>query len=116
MTSYIQLGGTVIDADPRIISNLISDQTASNPAAQEVFDALSGVPGGGTITGEGNTLTIPNQSPDVGLSPAFNGWMTFFGQFLTTVWILSLKAETVLSLFPCNPMTLYMWKDHKLIL
>jgi hypothetical protein len=25
--------------------------------------------------------TIPNQSPDIGLSPGFNSWMTFFGQF-----------------------------------
>jgi len=24
---------------------------------------------------------IPNQSPDIGLSPGFNSWMTFFGQF-----------------------------------
>lgn len=24
---------------------------------------------------------IPNQSPDIGLSPGFNAWMTFFGQF-----------------------------------
>lgn len=46
MTSYIQIGGTVIDADPRIISNLISDQTASNPAALEVFNALKDAPGG----------------------------------------------------------------------
>lgn len=51
-TSYFQIGGTVVDADPRTISNLISDQTASNPAAQEVFDALKGVHGGGTITGK----------------------------------------------------------------
>jgi Ca2+-binding RTX toxin-like protein len=26
-------------------------------------------------------LEIPNLSPDIGLSPAFNSWMTFFGQF-----------------------------------
>ena len=25
--------------------------------------------------------TIPNQSPDVGLTAGFNSWMTFFGQF-----------------------------------
>ena len=103
MTSYIQLGGTVIDADPRIISNLISDQTASNPAAQEVFDALSGVPGGGTITGEGNTLTIPNQSPDVGLSPAFNGWMTFFGQFFDHGLDLIPKGGNGIVFIPLQP-------------
>ena len=27
------------------------------------------------------SLIIPNVSPDIGLSPAFNSWMTFFGQF-----------------------------------
>jgi Ca2+-binding RTX toxin-like protein len=27
------------------------------------------------------SITIANRSPDVGLSPGFNGWMTFFGQF-----------------------------------
>ena len=32
-TSYAQTSGTVIDAQPRIISNLIVDQTANNPAA-----------------------------------------------------------------------------------
>src|SRR5262245_40886807 len=32
-TSYAQTSGTVIDAQPRVISNLIVDQTANNPAA-----------------------------------------------------------------------------------
>ena len=27
------------------------------------------------------SLVIPNLSPDIGLSPGFNSWMTFFGQF-----------------------------------
>ena len=27
------------------------------------------------------TITIENRSPDIGLSPSFNSWMTFFGQF-----------------------------------
>lgn len=81
LTSYTQLNGaTVIDADPRIISNLISDQTNSNPAAVEAHEELSGSPGGGTVSDNGS-LSIPNLSPDIGLSPAFNGWMTFFGQF-----------------------------------
>lgn len=80
MTSYTQLGGMVVDADPRIISNLISDQTASNPAAVEAHNGLQDAPGGGTTSANGS-LSIPNLSPDVGLSPAFNGWMTLFGQF-----------------------------------
>ena len=32
-TDYSQIGGYVIDAQPRLISNLISDQTVNNPAA-----------------------------------------------------------------------------------
>lgn len=76
----IKDGQMVVDGDPRTISNLISDQTASNPAAQEAFDEHKTDPGGGTVSDNGS-LTIPNLSPDIGLSPAFNGWMTFFGQF-----------------------------------
>ena len=29
----------------------------------------------------GQTLTIPNTTPDEGLSAPFNSWFTFFGQF-----------------------------------
>src|SRR5262245_51607161 len=32
-TSYAQTSGIVIDSQPRVISNLIVDQTANNPAA-----------------------------------------------------------------------------------
>ncbi len=32
-TSYAQTSGVVVDADPRLISNLVDDQTSSNPAA-----------------------------------------------------------------------------------
>jgi Ca2+-binding RTX toxin-like protein len=67
------VNGSVADADPRIISNLIVDQTASNPAAV----AASGT---GNIDPFGN-LDIPNVAPDEGLSAPFNSWMTLFGQF-----------------------------------
>ena len=69
----------VVDSDPRTISNIISDQSKNNPAAVGAYDELINAPGGGTT--ENGSLSIPNLSPDVGLSPAFNGWMTFFGQF-----------------------------------
>ena len=62
----------VTDAEPRIISNLIVDQTVSNPAAVEAA-GVTGLPG--------ETLFIPNVAPDVGLSAPFNLWFTFFGQF-----------------------------------
>ncbi|MBV1796395.1 peroxidase family protein [Siccirubricoccus sp. G192] len=71
----------VADADPRIISNLIVDQTAANPAA---LAAMSG--DAFRIDHDGNPDTpdlvfLPNVSPDEGLSSPFNGWMTLFGQF-----------------------------------
>jgi hypothetical protein len=94
--------GNVADADPRIISNLIVDQTISNPAAVAVYvQAGLGVladgsqldPGGnpypvgtlldldGLAIPAGQSLFIPNTAPDEGLSAGFNTWFTFFGQF-----------------------------------
>ena len=80
--------GNVADADPRLISNLIVDQSPNNPAAAihlnfELIDHDNNastpkqlVP----ILDNGN-VPIPNVSPDEGLSSPFNGWMTLFGQF-----------------------------------
>lgn len=82
LAKYLTTSGPnsmVTDSDPRQISNIISDQSTKNPAAVEAANDLKDAPGGG---GDVNgSLNIPNLSPDVGLSPAFNGWMTFFGQF-----------------------------------
>jgi len=87
-------GRSVIDADPRIISNLIVDQTITNPVAVQAFvDRGFGILVGGVLhylnddgsTGlpvpAGTTLTLPNVTPDEGLSAGFNSWFTFFGQF-----------------------------------
>ena len=91
--------GTVIDADPRIISNLIVDMSVRNPAAIETFlnnplavaafeeehgfaPTKEWLIDPANVTAANEALhTIPNQSPDIGLSPGFNAWMTFFGQF-----------------------------------
>ena len=90
-TSYAQFlpGNIVFDSQPRVVSNLISDQTANNPAAVAADEAFAGVfgdrvpivniPAPGVPAG--TSLAIQNLSPDIGLSPPFNGWMTFFGQF-----------------------------------
>jgi hypothetical protein len=94
-TSYKQklAGNVVVDSQPRVISNLIVDQTSTNPAAVEA----AGFP----VRSQGNlgifpcdannlpvdcvpahkTLFIPNVTTDVGLSPPFNSLFTFFGQF-----------------------------------
>ncbi|MFI8608431.1 peroxidase family protein [Pseudomonas sp. NPDC077649] len=80
----------VVDADPRIISNLIVDQTITNPAAVQAYvDAGLGtldVNGvlldlNGQPIPEGMPLFIPNSAPDEGLSAGFNSWFTLFGQF-----------------------------------
>src|SRR4051812_34183361 len=99
-SSYAQKKGFVFDSQPRVISNLISDQTSTNPAAvaaagfpvrtqgnpasatpctTEPTATTPGVPAG--CTPAHKTLFIPNVTTDVGLSPPFNSWFTFFGQF-----------------------------------
>jgi Ca2+-binding RTX toxin-like protein len=92
-TSYAQTSGLVFDSDPRTISNLIVDQTSSNPAAVAAagFPVRSqggdpvvpcdanGLPAG--CVPPGQTLFIPNVTTDVGLSPPYNSLFTYFGQF-----------------------------------
>lgn len=95
--------GSVIDTQPRTISNLIVDQSINNPAAVEAWfanplalEAFELAHPGKTPMRPGEPITdaltqltvtnadlalIQNQSPDIGLSPSFNGFMTFFGQF-----------------------------------
>jgi len=101
-TSYAQKSGLVVDADPRIISNLIADQTVANPAAIQMmatvegsypfdhdgdgFDYLAHVADpaydpSAPLPGTPDRVFIPNVSPDVGLSAPFTGWFTLFGQF-----------------------------------
>lgn len=87
--------GHVVDADPRLISNLIVDQTSNNPAAvivaQQWRDAgyevgetpvfNNGVP---VLDANGDqvvTYQFKNISPDIGDSMPFNGLFTLFGQF-----------------------------------
>lgn len=86
VTSYAQNtpGNVVFDATPRMISNLIVDQSNRNPAAVAAAEQRAGestYPGQDTVVTENDTLYIPNLSPDIGLSPPFNGVMALFGQF-----------------------------------
>ncbi len=94
-TSYTQklLNNVVYDSQPRIISNLIVDQSMGNPAA--VAAAKNPCGSGGFVCSppeldqNGNpptdpasgALFIPNITPDFGLSAPFNVWFAFFGQF-----------------------------------
>ncbi len=92
-SSYTQKSGSVFDSEPRTISNLIVDQTSTNPAAVAAagFPVRSqgdegvkpctspGVPTG--CVPQDETLFIPNVTTDVGLSPPYNSLFTLFGQF-----------------------------------
>ena len=100
-TSYAQKSGSVIDSQPRVISNLIVDQTETNPAAiaaagfpvqdagQHRHRAVhhAAEPAGSwrraarRLHPAHKTLFIPNVTTDVGLSPPYNSLFTFFGQF-----------------------------------
>jgi putative cell wall-binding protein/Ca2+-binding RTX toxin-like protein len=74
---YGQYDGAVYDAHPRQVSNLIVDNTTSNPT---VVDAAANHPGSvvDPATGE---LYLPNQMADEALSAPVNTWFVFFGQF-----------------------------------
>ncbi|TFD07678.1 peroxidase family protein [Cryobacterium sp. TMT1-66-1] len=99
-TSYAQKQGLVFDSEPRTVSNLIVDQTSTNPAAiaaagnpvrtqgNEGVVACTtdpsptvpfGIPAGCIPSHE--TLFMPNVTTDVGLSPPYNSMFTLFGQF-----------------------------------
>src|SRR3954451_23601813 len=101
-TSYKQTapGNMVFDSQPRVISNLIVDQTWRTPAAIAAAgfpvrtqgnpglkpcttepgpDGSGGVPA--NCVPKYHSLFIPNVTTDVGLSPPYNALFTFFGQF-----------------------------------
>ncbi len=90
-TSYAQNSGFVFDSRPRLVSNLISDQTANNPAATAAYLSPTGHGFGNSIVTVNSyrngvptpvqEYELPNVAPDAGLSPSFNSLFTFFGQF-----------------------------------
>jgi Ca2+-binding RTX toxin-like protein len=110
-TSYTQKAGTVIDSQPRIITNLIVDQSAANPAAAA---AAANPCGSGGFVCSGSTtpdpdsgaLFIPNITPDFGLSAPFNLMFAFFGQFFDHGLDLVTKGggAVVMPLQPDDPL------------
>ena len=102
-SSYAQKKGNVFDTQPRVISNLVVDQTSTNPAAIAAAGfpvRTQGNPGVQPCTTDPDpladppvaavpanctpsfqTLFIPNVTTDVGLSPPYNSMFTLFGQF-----------------------------------
>ncbi|UCO99811.1 heme peroxidase [Metapseudomonas lalkuanensis] len=107
-TSYTQTSGLVIDSQPRIISNLIVDQTANNPAAVDANGGADPVvsPGLDGIFGtpdDQEVFFIPNTTPDEGLSAPFNSWFTFFGQFFDHGLDLVSKGNSGTIFIPLMP-------------
>ena len=88
-------GQDVVDVDPRLISNLIVDQTSANPAARAVAAQLEAagytvntrpveLNGQPVIGADGQPVVsyeFVNISPDIGDSAPYNGLFTLFGQF-----------------------------------
>ena len=124
-TNYAQ-SGNVVDADPRIISNLIVDQTSNNPAAVEVAgsagaDGIWGTPDDqlndgvsiirvtGGLDGTLGTaddiaqFSFDNVAPDAGLSAPFNLWFVFFGQFFDHGLDLVQKGGSGTVFIPLQP-------------
>jgi Ca2+-binding RTX toxin-like protein len=105
-TDYAQ-PGDVVDSDPRTISNLIADQSASNPAAIAAAAARADV-GAFAFDHDNNPSTpdlhfIPNVATDAGLSAPFNSWMTLFGQFFDHGLDLVAKGGNGTVYIPLNP-------------
>src|SRR6478752_645057 len=96
-STYDSTAGNVVDGQVRTASNLIVDQTSTNPAAVAAANfpvRTQGAKGANVcsdppsphdapdcVTLAHKTLFIPNVTTDVGLSPPYNSWFTFFGQF-----------------------------------
>src|SRR5438270_5123298 len=108
-TSYATVPQTdVIDSQPRIISNLIVDQSANNPAAVAAAAHPCGL--GGFVCSEptpadpdSGALFIPNITPNFGLSAPFNLMFTFFGQFFDHGLDLVPKGGNGTVIMPLQP-------------
>jgi len=107
---YESATASVIDPTPRIISNLISDQSMNNPAAiaaaYEASSVLYGVDSYATeisinsTTGDTATiLSIPNITADYNVSAGYNSWFTLFGQFFDHGLDLVPKAGASVQIF-----------------
>ena len=107
-TSYTQTSGNVIDSQPRIITNLIVDQSAANPAA---VAAATNPCGSGGFVCQGTAapdpasgaLFIPNITPNFGLGAPFNLMFTFFGQFFDHGLDLVNKGGNGAVIMPLQP-------------
>ncbi len=128
-SSYQQTSGPVFDSQPRVISNLVVDQTSNNPAAYATaYDPGAdgvlnfGTPGNDDVLKDGvrivaspgmdgqfgttddhDVYLFENTAADAGLSAPFNAWMTFFGQFFDHGLDLVTKGGSGTIYIPLQP-------------
>jgi Ca2+-binding RTX toxin-like protein len=99
------------DSSPRMISNLIVDQTPRdpnngasmyNPAAEVVAGTSKPVAGSGGI-GFGS-VEIPNVAPAGGIAPPYNSMFTYFGQFFDHgLDLVGKSATSFVTITPSDP-------------
>ena len=78
--------GNVIDPAPRVISNLISDQSVNNPAAKAAASCIWPADAALATTckaaaTDGESLSIQNRATNAGVAASYNGMFALFGQF-----------------------------------
>ena len=92
---YANPSANVTDAQPRVVSNIISDQSVANTAARDAalraqvlldpavtLQTLKTTNSINATTGAVNSdYEIPNITPDLNTSAGYNSWFTAFGQF-----------------------------------
>lgn len=82
-TTYAPAPGSIYDAEPRVISNLIADQSTRNPAAVAASGSASPTPvsSGGFGPPSIEILNTPSLGGIPPVTSPYNSLFTFFGQF-----------------------------------
>ena len=88
---YSNRTGSVTDNVIRTISNLIADQSSSNPAA---VAAANGSAEEGSSAAGTNSYLIPNRSVNAGINAPNSGIFSLFGQFFDHGLDLGAKSST----------------------
>ena len=97
-STYDTRGGSVQDSTPRLISNLVSDQSNCNPAALQAAGSVAAPTCPSTTSN-----FIPNQVPNNVLAAPFNSMFTLFGQFFDHGLDLVGKSGTEAVVVPLRP-------------
>ena len=99
--TYDARGRTVQDSTPRVISNLVSDQSECNAAALQA-SGVSTAPDPATCD-DTSSVPVPNQVPNNVLAAPFSSMFTLFGQFFDHGLDLVGKSGTEAVVVPLQP-------------